>query len=163
MKYQSSRNSFFFSPAPGSSASCSPAPGSLSAPGILQPSILQFPVRQPSFLQPSVLQPSIIRPSFYQQPSSLQPCIPKPQLFNFYCGTIHQPPDILGGLVELPNHGASSNSASDLQNSSDNPAVSGISLNTRYLGVVPLARLTGEGVDLSEHQYVQVEINYFIK
>ena len=63
---------------------------------------------------------------------------------------IHQPPDILGGLVEVSNQGACSILSSGLQ------STSGISVNQRIIGVVPLARLTGEEIFLPEHQDIQV-------
>ena len=184
VKYQSSRNSIFSPPSFGSHASGSPsAPDSTPAPGFtpapgstpapvspnpitlfqedirILPEKFQPPVLQPSILQPLVLQPSNLQPSNLQ-PSNLLPSKFQPIKFDFYVGGIHQPPDILGGLVEIPNHGASSNLVSDLQKFSDNPSVSGISLNKRNLGVIPLARLTGEGVDLSDQQYVQVKIHF---
>ena len=180
VKYQSSRNSIFSPPSFGFHASGSPsapdstpAPGFTPAPGstpapvspnpitLFQEDIRILPDKfQPPVLQPSILQPLVLHPSNLQ-PSNLLPSKFQPIKFDFYVGGIHQPPDILGGLVEIPNHGASSNLVSDLQKFSDNPSVSGISLNKRNLGVVPLARLTGEGVDLFEQQYVQVKINFY--
>ena len=179
MKYQSSRSSIFSPPSFGSHASGSPsapdstpAPGLTPAPGstpapvspnpiaLFQEDIRILPDKfQPPVLQPSILQPLVLQPSNLQ-PSNLLPSKFQPIKFDFYVGRIRQPPDILGGLVEIPNHGASSNLVSDLQKFSDNPSVSGISLNKRNLGVIPLARLTGEGVDLSEQQYVQVKIHF---
>ena len=179
MKYQSSRNSIFSPPSFGFHASGSPsapdstpAPGFTPAPGstpapvspnpitLFQEDIRILPDKfQPPVLQPSILQPLVLQPSNLQ-PSNLLPSKFQPIKFDFYVGGIHQPPDILGGLVEIPNHGASSNLVSDLQKFSDNPSVSGISLNKRNLGVIPLARLTGEGVDLSDQQYVQVKIHF---